>query len=194
MASGAGAEAILPAVSAVLLWSRGGHHATRSARLGAPQGNLVFPSLQGSTNWFSPSYSPATNALYVAVREMGSYYYKTDAEYTPGTPFMGCGERALDGDSASGAIRAIDAITGARRWNFAIHSPPWTGVLSTAGGLVFAGSNEGNFFALDARTGRSLWDFQTGGQVRAGPMSFMLGGKQYIGIAARRNIYVFALP
>jgi hypothetical protein len=51
-----------------------------------------------------------------------------------------------------------------------------------------------NFFALDARTGRSLWDFQTGGQVRAGPMSFMLGGKQYIGIAARRNIYVFALP
>jgi alcohol dehydrogenase (cytochrome c) len=158
------------------------------------EGNLVFPSLQGSTNWFSPSYSPATNALYVAVREMGSYYYKTDAEYTPGTPFMGGGERALDGDSASGAIRAIDAITGARRWNFAIHSPPWTGVLSTAGGLVFAGSNEGNFFALDARTGRSLWDFQTGGPVRAGPMAFMLGGKQYIGIAARRNIYVFALP
>jgi alcohol dehydrogenase (cytochrome c) len=107
---------------------------------------------------------------------------------------MGGGERALDGDSASGAIRAIDAVTGARRWNFAVRSPPWTGVLSTAGGLVFAGSNEGNFFALDARTGRSLWDFQTGGPVRAGPMSFMLGGKQYIGIAARRNIYVFALP
>jgi alcohol dehydrogenase (cytochrome c) len=158
------------------------------------EGTLVYPSLQGSTNWFSPSYSPQTRALYVAVREMGSYYYKADAEYKPGTPFMGGGERALTGDSASGAIRAIDALTGARRWNFPIHSPPWAGVLSTAGGLVFAGSEEGNFFALDARTGKSLWDFQTGGGVRAGPMSFMIDGKQYIGIAASRNVYVFSLP
>jgi len=178
-------------------WARGLDARGRPVELQAKQptteGNLVYPSLQGATNWFSPSYSPRTGALYVAVREMGSYYYKADAEYKPGTPFMGGGERALDGDSASGAIRAIDALTGARRWNFPIHSPPWAGILSTAGDLVFAGSNEGNFFALDARTGKSLWDFQTGGQVRAGPMSFMLDGKQYIGIAARRNVYVFAL-
>ena len=163
-------------------------------KLPTTDGNLVYPSLQGSTNWFSPSYSPQTNALYVAIREMGSHYYKSDAVYQAGAPFMGGGERALDGDSASGAIRAIDAVTGARKWNFPIYSPPWAGVLSTAGGLVFAGTNEGNFFALDATTGASLWDFQTGGQVRSGPMSFALDGKQYIVVASRRNVYAFSLP
>jgi alcohol dehydrogenase (cytochrome c) len=157
-------------------------------------GNLVYPSLQGSTNWFSPSYSPQTNALYVAIREMGSHYYKADAVYQAGTPFMAGGERALDGDSASGAIRALDALTGERKWNFPIYSPPWAGLLSTAGGLVFAGTNEGNFFALDAKTGASLWDFQTGGQVRSGPMSFAVDGKQYVVVAARRNVYAFSLP
>jgi len=64
------------------------------------EGTLVYPSLQGATNWFSPSYSPLTNLFYVAVREMGSYYYKGEAEYKPGTFFAGGGERALDGDEA----------------------------------------------------------------------------------------------
>jgi alcohol dehydrogenase (cytochrome c) len=158
------------------------------------EGNLVYPSLQGATNWMSPSYSPQTRTVYVPVREMGSYYYKAEAEYKAGTPFMGGGERALDGDSASGAIRALDALTGKRKWDFRLVSPPWAGVLSTGGGLVFGGSNEGNFYALDARTGKSLWDFQTGGGISSAPMSFRVDGKQYIAVAARRNIYVFGLP
>jgi alcohol dehydrogenase (cytochrome c) len=179
-------------------WAKGldgnGRPIEIAGKLPTSEGNLVYPSLQGSTNWFSPSYNPQTNALYVAVREMGSYYYKADAEYTAGTPFMAGGERALSGDSASGAIRALDALTGERKWNFPIHSPAWAGVLSTAGGLVFAGTAEGNFFALDARTGKSLWDFQTGGGISAGPMSFAVDGRQYVVVAARRNIYAFALP
>ena len=76
------------------------------------EGNLVWPSLQGSTNWFSPSYSPASRLFYVAVREMGAYYYKGEAEYKPGTFFAGGGERALDGDKAFGAIRALEVETG----------------------------------------------------------------------------------
>jgi alcohol dehydrogenase (cytochrome c) len=107
---------------------------------------------------------------------------------------MAGGERALDGDSASGAVRALDALTGERKWSFPIYSPPWAGVLSTAGSLVFAGTNEGNFFALDAKTGASLWDFQTGGQVRSGPISYALDGKQYVVVVARRNVYAFSLP
>ena len=54
--------------------------------------------------------------------------------------------------------------------------------MATAGGLVFGGSNEGNFFALDAKTGKPLWQFQTGGAIRSGPMSFLAGGQ-----AARRR-------
>src|SRR5262249_39308841 len=78
-------------------------------------------------------------------------------------------------------------------WDFKRPSPTWAGVLSTAGGLVFSGSNEGNFYALDAKTGKPLWQFQTGGPIRSGPMSFGVGGKQHVAIAGGRAIFVFAL-
>jgi alcohol dehydrogenase (cytochrome c) len=155
------------------------------------EGTLVFPSLQGATNWFSPAYSRQTGLFYVAVREMGSYYYKTDVEYEPGEFFLGGGEQALQGDDAKGYIKALDALTGEIKWSFDLHSPPWAGVMASAGGLVFAGTNEGNFFALDAFTGTPLWNFQTGAAIRANPISFGIGNKQYITIAAGNAIYVF---
>ena len=74
-----------------------------------------------------------------------------------------------------------------------MHSAPWAGVLSTAGGLVFSGSDEGNFFALDAKTGKPLWDFQTGGGIAANPVAFHIDGKQSVAIAAGRVLYVFSL-
>ena len=79
-------------------------------------------------------------------------------------------------------------------WDFKLPSPPWGGVLSTAGGLVFAGSNEGNVFALDAKTGAPLWQFQAGGPMRANPMSFSAEGRQFVAVAAGRAYVVFALP
>jgi alcohol dehydrogenase (cytochrome c) len=157
------------------------------------EGTLVWPSLQGATNWFSPSYNPVTKTFFVAVRDMGSYYYKGEAEYKPGTFFAGGGERALSGDDARGWIRALDAFTGKLKWEFQLHSPPWAGVMSTAGGLVFGGSNEGNFYALDARSGKPVWEFQTGGGMASNPMSFLAGGKQHVAMAAGGCIFVFAL-
>ena len=64
--------------------------------------NLVWPSLQGATNWFSPSYNPVTGQFFVATRLMGAIYYKSDVEYEEGEPFLGGGEQALSGDDASG--------------------------------------------------------------------------------------------
>jgi alcohol dehydrogenase (cytochrome c) len=124
---------------------------------------------------------------------MGSYYFKTEAEYKPGEYFMGGGEQAETGDKAKGAIRALDALTGEIKWSFDVHSPPWAGVMATAGGLVFAGTNEGNFLALDAKTGKSLWDFQTGAAIRSNPVSFGLDGDQFISIASGNAVYVFHL-
>jgi alcohol dehydrogenase (cytochrome c) len=145
------------------------------------KGTLVYPSLQGATNWASPSYSPATGLL-----------YKTAAEYRPGTYYTGGSEKRLDEESW-GAVRALDVKTGKQVWDFALPSPTWAGVLSTAGGLVFSGSNEGNFYALDATSGKPLWQFQTGGQIRSGPMSFALDGKQYVAVTGGRAIFVFGL-
>jgi alcohol dehydrogenase (cytochrome c) len=154
------------------------------------QGTLVWPNLNGATVWFSPAYSPQTQWLYVAVREISSIYYKRHAEYKPATFFAGGGETPVPADD-SGAIRALDAATGQIRWEFPMHSAPWAGVLATAGGLVFSGSDEGNFFALDAKTGKPLWEFQTGGRVAANPVSFTIDGKQCVAIAAGQVLYVF---
>jgi len=157
------------------------------------QGTLVWPSLQGAANWYSPSYSPITGLFYVAAREMGSYYFKAEVEYKPGAYFMGGGEQELGGDKASGAVRALELTTGKRVWEFPLHSPPWAGLLATAGGVVFGGSNEGNFFALDARSGKPLWDFQTGGSVHANPSTFLVEGQQRVAIAAGNALFVFGL-
>lgn len=178
-------------------WARGiddkGRPMVISGMEPSEQGTLVYPSLQGATNWFSPSYSPVTKMFYVAIRGMGSYYYKTEAEFKPGNWFGGGGERALSGDQAFGAVRALDASTGERKWEFRLKSPLWTGVMATAGGLVFGGSNEGNFYALDASTGKPLWDFQTGAGIRGNPMSFLVDGKQRVAIASGTAIFVFGL-
>ena len=156
-------------------------------------GVLVWPSLQGAVNWYSPSYSPLSGHVYVAVREMGAIYYKAEAEHTPGAPFYGGGEQALKGDQGFGAVRALDLTTGDLKWEFPLHSPPWCGTMATAGGLVFGGSNEGNFFALDQRNGRLLWEFQTGGPIRSNPISILIGGKQCVAIASHNALFVFGL-
>ena len=134
-----------------------------------------------------------TRMVYLSVREMGSVYYKREAEYKPLTFFAGGGESALRGDKAYGAIRAIEAESGKRKWEFRLHQPPWAGVMATAGGLVFSGSDEGNFYALDALTGKPLWEMQTGGAIAANPISYLVDGKQHVAIAADRALFVFGL-
>jgi alcohol dehydrogenase (cytochrome c) len=157
------------------------------------EGTLVWPNLNGATVGFSPAYSPQTGLFYVATREIGSIYFKRKAEYKPGTFFAGGGEAGKPGDPGTGFIRALEAATGQLRWEFPLHSAPWSGVLATGGGLVFSGSDEGNFYALDARSGKPLWDFQTGGAIAANPVSFTIDGKQHVAIAASRVLYVFGL-
>ena len=157
------------------------------------EGTIAYPNLNGATVWFSPSYSPLTNLFYVSVRELGSIYYKREAEYKPGTFFAGGGEADIPKGEKSGAIRALEVATGRMRWEFPLHTASWSGVLSTGGGLVFSGSDEGNFFALDALNGKPLWDFQTGGAIASNPISFNVDGKQYVCIAADRVLYVFGL-
>ncbi len=107
--------------------------------------------------WFSPSYSPQTGLIYQNVREKGAIYYLTEAPYIPGRQFLGASRRSIPGEEPWGAMRALNAMTGERQWEFRLQSPPWSGILSTAGGVVFSGDMEGNFFALDAANGKLLW-------------------------------------
>ncbi|MGH9657622.1 MAG: PQQ-binding-like beta-propeller repeat protein, partial [Bryobacteraceae bacterium] len=158
------------------------------------EGTVVYPSVPGATNWFSPSYSPQTKLFYVSTRENeGGIYFKGEAEYKPGSQFNAGGFRSIPGSEPHGAIRALDAFTGDQKWEFKLQSPPWAGVLSTAGGLVFGGTNEGDVFALDATAGKLLWRFQTGGPIISNPMTYLSGGRQQVAIAAGGAIFAFGL-
>jgi len=161
-----------------------------------PEGNLVFPSITGAINWTSNSYSPLTKLFYVDAREMGSYFVKgSNTHWEMGKfPMNAGGERALSGDDAYGAIRALDATTGKMKWEFRLHSPSWVGTLATAGGLVFSGSDEGDFFALDAETGKPLWEIYLGSSLRSNPATYAVDGKQYVFVTAGTTYFVFGLP
>ncbi len=178
-------------------WAKGLDASGRPMRLPdtAPtvEGTVVYPSMHGATNWNSPSYSPRSHLFYLAAREEGGIFYKGEPEYKPGLRFNGGGFRFIPGAERYGAIRALTPETGEQLWEFRLNSPPWAGVLSTAGGLVFGGTNEGDFFALHAETGKLLWRFQTGGQVIANPVSYLSEGKQQIAVSAGRGLFIFAL-
>lgn len=156
-------------------------------------GALAYPDDDGTANWMSPTYSPRTGLIYTPVREKGAYFHLLGVDYAPGQLFMGASKRQIEGESGKGYIRALDALTGERAWDFELHSPPWAGLLSTAGDLLFSGSEEGEFFALDATGGKLLWRFQTGGRIIAAPVTFLNGGEQQVAIAAGGSLMVFGL-
>ena len=93
-----------------------------------------------------------------------------------------------------GAIRAIDPKTGEKKWDFKMVDNTESGVLSTAGDLVFGGGMDGDFVALDAKTGDLLWSVYLGGANSSGPISYAVNGKQYIVGTGAGTMYVFALP
>ena len=157
------------------------------------EGNVVYPGMHGGTNWFSPSYSPKTGLLYVGVREEGTAYYTERVDFVPGGWYFGGGIRGIPGLEPTGSIKALEALTGKTRWEFPLRSPPWAGLLSTAGGLVFTGSSEGFFFALDALTGTPLWRFPAGAPIFANPVTFLVDGRQHVAIAAGHALFAFAL-
>jgi glucose dehydrogenase len=93
-----------------------------------------------------------------------------------------------------GALRAIDPTTGERKWEITYNDAGWAGVLATAGGVVFSGDHEGNFFAADSTNGKKLFQFQTGAALYAPPTSYAIDGRQYVVMPSGATLTAFALP
>ena len=158
------------------------------------EGTVVSPPVGGGTNSFSPSFSPRTELFYVMAFDSEAEYYIRDDTYEEGRTFTGGGSQSTGPmDHSTSAVRAIDPKTGARRWEYQVQPRSTAGVLSTAGDLVFSGSVDGYFYALDAISGRELWHIAVGGRVHAAPMSFAVDGTQYVTIAAGNVVYTFGL-
>lgn len=157
------------------------------------EGTRVWPSVSGANNWYSPSYSPRTGLLYVATREAGSVYFIGEADFKEGEQFNGGGFRSIPGEEEWGAVRAFKPATGEVVWEHRLFSPPWAGLLSTAGNLVFGSTSEGQVYALNATTGAVLWRHQTGGMARSNPISFLSDGKQFVAVTMGNTLHVFGL-
>ena len=153
-------------------------------------GNVkTCPAVRGATNWYSPAFSPLTNLYYVMVLEDCSLYREAQQG--------GFGFLDNPKDPGMKYLRALNIETGAIAWEIPQVGPVernYSGVLATAGGVVFYGESSGGFAAVDARTGATLWHFEAGTTWKASPMTYMVEGRQYVAIAAGANILSFALP
>jgi alcohol dehydrogenase (cytochrome c) len=169
------------------------------------QGTAIAPGSEGATNWYSPSYSQKTGLFYVSTWDgYASIFFRVPVKYTEGRVYAGGWPQSHVPDTRTpenvrnytegyGAVRAIDPLTGQRRWEFKMNDVTDAGVLSTASNLVFSGGREGYFFALDARSGELLWRATVGGVVASGPMTYSVDGRQYIVVAAGHSLFAFAL-
>jgi alcohol dehydrogenase (cytochrome c) len=162
------------------------------------QGSPVYPGFDGATNWWSPSYSPRTGSFYVQAFEREDLVFKGPAEEVPGVERWGSSKRPMQPGSGRGFIRALDAATGERRWEFQTHATLGAkvlhagGLLSTGGDLLF-GAAEDRLLALDATNGLLLWSFTAGGGVHAAPISYLVRGKQRLTVAAGHALLTFGI-
>lgn len=162
-----------------------------------PEGVLVYPGNQGATNWYPPSYSPETGLFYIPTWENSSTTYRQGEEipeFVEGQsfsgPFPGGGANS---EETYSAVRAVD-LQGNRVWEHRMEAPSTeAGVLTTASNLLFSGSRDGDFYALDARNGNELWSTRLGAAVEAGPMSYAVDGDQYVSIQVGHTLFTFGL-
>ena len=159
-------------------------------------GSDVCPAIRGATNWWATSYHPGTKLFYLLAHESCMTYTKNDRDWQRGRSWLGGTVRLADGSPNQKFIRAIDIQTGRTVWSYAQtgKAQTYSGVLSTDGDLVFFGEDSGAFAALDARSGTPLWHFQANQDWKAAPMTYMVGGRQYVAIASGMGFLAFALP
>lgn len=145
----------------------------------------IVPGLEGGTNWFPPAYDPELGLFFVAVNQWGmglTAWEKGKLQYKPGDLYMGVDYQMYRMGQAIGHLRAIDVANKKVVWDMPSSLPLFSGMVVTKGGVLFTGDQRGRFLAVDAKTGKELWKFQTGSGINASPITYELDGKQYVAI------------
>jgi alcohol dehydrogenase (cytochrome c) len=160
------------------------------------EGTVSCPWLNGASNWYSTSYDPLTSLYYVQTNDKCGIFTRTDMPYKQGRGYMGGSFSPVPGDPGRRVLRAFDIHTGKAVWELPQTgaADSFGGVLSTAGGVVLYGADDGSFAAADAKTGKPLWSFQTSQSPHASPMTYLFDNKQYVAVASGSNIIAFGLP
>jgi alcohol dehydrogenase (cytochrome c) len=159
------------------------------------KGVEVCPANGGATNWYSPSYNPATHIFYFRSYEACGIIKAKTEPFEEGRDYYSTGMHEA-GNRGTGYVNAFNLNTLDFAWrNEQVGAfKGWGGVMSTITGVVVYGDDGENFVALDGRSGEVLWHFNVGQLVHASPMSYAIDAKQYIAVAAGNNVFAFALP
>ncbi|TJZ91834.1 PQQ-dependent dehydrogenase, methanol/ethanol family [Paracoccus gahaiensis] len=151
------------------------------------KGQQVFsvPSFLGGKNWQPMAYSQNTGLFYIPSNEWGMDIWNEPISYKKGAAYLGAGFTIKPiFEDHIGSLKAMDPTTGEVRWEYKNEAPLWAGVMTTAGGLVFTGTPEGEFIALDDSTGEVLWTFQTGSGIVGQPITWEQEGEQFVSIVS----------
>ncbi len=167
-------------------------------------GARMLPGANGGVEWSPMAVNPKLRMVYAANLHQPMTYHVEQAAYPGGKLWLGGAFKVIAAEKQWGRLAAVNLDTGKMAWKFDTEQPLIGGVLATAGDLVFNGEGNGLFRAFDARTGKKLWEYQAGAGVNAPAVSYMVGGKQYVAVAAGGNtqldfkrgnaVLVFALP
>ncbi len=197
-----------------LTWATGigrdGRPILTPGNIPTPEGTSTCPDIRGAANWMPTGFNPATNLYYLMTIENCGTYRSTQfgggggpagapPPVAPPKPVRDAGGGMFNvpgGEPAKRLLRAIDIATGNVMWEVdqKISNPNYSGVLSTAGGVVFYTESAGAFAAVDARTGRTLWHFQASSSPKSGPMTYTVNGRQFVAVTSGSNVLTFALP
>ena len=176
-------------------------------RLRAGEKVEVQPRWTGGKNWMPMAFNPQTGRLYFAMLDEASVYQinKDLPAYKPGERYMGVENTTAPRKAGEpwGYFGSLDPLTAKPKWKIPlVELPSWSGMLATAGGLVFSGKVSGEFLAIDEDTGDVLWQFKTGSGVNAQPITYTYKGRQYVtvlsglsgGTSSRRETEGKVLP
>ena len=146
----------------------------------------ICPAAPGAKDWQPASYSPRTGLIYVPHNNLCMDFESVEANYIAGTPYVGANVRFYAGPGGHrGEVSAWDPVGRKKAWSIAERFPVWSGTVVTAGDVVFYGTMEGWFKAVDAKTGAPLWQFKTGSGIIGQPVTFRgPDGKQSVAVLA----------
>lgn len=144
----------------------------------------ICPTASGSKDWEPSAFSPRTGLIYLPHANLCMDYLASEVNYIAGTPYVGAEVKMYAGPGGNrGALTAWDPVARKIAWEVKEDLPVWSGALTTAGDLVFYGTMDGWFKAVDARTGAELWKFKTSSGIIGQPISYRgPDGRQYIAV------------
>ena len=146
----------------------------------------LFPGILGAKNWPHTSFNPNTGLIYATTNTgYSTYRFVPLQDFKPGQRYMGIENinSPISPDTLAGHLEALDPLTGKAKWRTPLMGQTITSaILTTGGGLLFTGRPTGEFIAVDADTGTTLWSFKTGSGVNAQPITWTKNGKQYVTI------------